>query len=564
MPTYQYQQGDRPLDGYTIQHALGRGGFGEVYFAVSDAGREVALKAVQNYEDIELRGIGHCMNLKSPHLVMIFDVKQGDDGTPWVIMEYVAGASLRKILDDAPSGLSEQQAAFFVRELAKGIDALHEAGIVHRDLKPHNVFFEDGFVKIGDYSLSKVITVSHASGHTMTVGSVHYMAPEISMGKYDKTVDIYALGVMLYEMLTGAPPYVGESVGEVLMKHLNGRPDVSMLPTQFADVVRKAMARDPGDRYQSARDMATDLKSVLEAEIEDSIPASLSLVGRSEPIDRGAERPRASQPPVAPVPRRSELADTIGPVPATEDTAESQRLTTHPSTGFIDAGISVERMTRRLADAHYLMCVGLSVFATFLLLSLAFFLSVDIGEEATVADAFVLPLGVWPAAMMLAMVLVLLVPKEKGFVAAVSSRGWLVLYWVVVYLFVAVFAGFTTQLSVVFSCFSGTFAASLLMDWRQFCKPERPARILIHRTLIAGAISFAVSGALAAVYRYGLDHVTLAMATTMAAAITVQLVSFWREPDAPPQRNDGAISSNEQQKPVAFEESAVNQVVVKS
>ena len=72
MPRFQHQSGDRPLDGYTIEYALGRGGFGEVYFAVSDAGRQVALKGVQNYEEIELRGIGHCMNLKSQHLVSIF------------------------------------------------------------------------------------------------------------------------------------------------------------------------------------------------------------------------------------------------------------------------------------------------------------------------------------------------------------------------------------------------------------------------------------------------------------------------------------------------------------
>ena len=75
MPSFRYKHGDRPLDGFTVEHAVGRGGFGEVYLAVSDSGRPVALKAVQNFEDIELRGIGHCMNLKSPQLVTIFDVK---------------------------------------------------------------------------------------------------------------------------------------------------------------------------------------------------------------------------------------------------------------------------------------------------------------------------------------------------------------------------------------------------------------------------------------------------------------------------------------------------------
>ena len=88
---FTYKHGDRPLDGYTIERAAGRGGFGEVYYAVSDSGREVALKAVLGYEQIELRGISQCMNLKSPHLVTIFDVRFGADGAPFVIMEYVNG-----------------------------------------------------------------------------------------------------------------------------------------------------------------------------------------------------------------------------------------------------------------------------------------------------------------------------------------------------------------------------------------------------------------------------------------------------------------------------------------
>lgn len=298
MAVYQFQQGDRPLDGYTIQYALGRGGFGEVYFAVSDAGREVALKVVQNFEDIELRGIRHCMNLKSPHLVTIFDVRFAADGTPCVIMEYVAGPSLREIIDESPSGLGPQRSSFLLRELAKGISYLHDAGVVHRDLKPHNVFFEDGTVKIGDYSLSKAISTSHRSGHTMTVGSVHYMAPEISMGRYDKTVDIYALGIILYEMLRGVPPYVGESMGEVLMKHLSSHPNLSGIPEPFASTIAKAMRRDPGERFQSAQAMAESLVSqhVVGERLQSFNPQTLSMVGERNRRLKGNRDERASQP----------------------------------------------------------------------------------------------------------------------------------------------------------------------------------------------------------------------------------------------------------------------------
>ncbi|MCA9212273.1 MAG: protein kinase [Planctomycetales bacterium] len=259
MPAFRYQNGDRPLDGFTIQRGLGRGGFGEVYYALSDSGRQVALKVVQNYEDVELRGIGHCMNLKSQHLVSIFDVKFNDRQEPFVIMEYVDGPSLRQLLDETPNGLGATKAAFFIRELAKGITYLHDHGIVHRDMKPHNVFFEEGIVKIGDYSLSKIISTSHRSGHTMTVGTVHYMAPEIGMGKYDARVDIYALGIMLYEMLTGKPPFVGESMGEVIMKHVTAEPDLTGIEQPYARTIKKALAKDPANRFQTAAEMVESL-----------------------------------------------------------------------------------------------------------------------------------------------------------------------------------------------------------------------------------------------------------------------------------------------------------------
>jgi len=119
MQGFQYKHGDRPLEGFTIQRAAGRGGFGEVYYALSDGGREVALKLVQGYEQIELRGISQCMNLKSPHLVTIFDVKRNTEGKAFVIMEYVAGPSLRELIDQAPSGLGTQKAGFFYAKSAR-------------------------------------------------------------------------------------------------------------------------------------------------------------------------------------------------------------------------------------------------------------------------------------------------------------------------------------------------------------------------------------------------------------------------------------------------------------
>jgi hypothetical protein len=280
MWAYQYKHGDRPLDGYTILRAAGRGGFGEVYEAVSDSGREVALKAILGYEQIELRGIAHCMNLKSPHLVNVFDVRHNAAGRPFLIMEYVAGPSLRELIDAAPAGLGTQKAAFFLREIAKGLTYLHDRGIVHRDLKPGNIFFEHGYVKIGDYGLSKAIATSHHSGQTVTVGTVHYMAPEIGGGRYDRGVDVYALGALLYEMLTGTVPYVGSSPTEILLKHLSAEPDVTHVPEPFATVVKRAMCKDPDQRYRSAQEM---VEAVFGAEhVRQSVsvfaPEELSVV----------------------------------------------------------------------------------------------------------------------------------------------------------------------------------------------------------------------------------------------------------------------------------------------
>ncbi|MCH8150024.1 MAG: serine/threonine protein kinase, partial [Planctomycetes bacterium] len=302
MMAYTYRHGDRPLEGFTIQRAVGRGGFGEVYYAVSDGGREVALKYLRDNPDIELRGVTHCMNLSSPHLVKVFDVKKNADGEYFIVMEYIEGPSLRDILIAEPKGLGPQKAAFFIRELAKGLGYLHEHGIVHRDMKPGNIFYEDGYVKIGDYGLSKFISVSRHSAQTASVGTVHYMAPEIGSGNYHRGIDIYALGVMLYEMLLGRVPYEGSSMAEVLMKHLTDQPAVDALPHPFAQVIRKAMAKDPKDRYQEVGEMADELLGVetVRQSLVGFDTVSLAEAVRKVEIPPTEEVPQATAAPEEP------------------------------------------------------------------------------------------------------------------------------------------------------------------------------------------------------------------------------------------------------------------------
>ena len=259
---YAYKHGDRPLDGYTILRGLGRGAFGEVYYAVSDGGREVALKVIQQNHEIELRGVSHCMNLKSPHLVTIFDVKRTSKNIPCVIMEFVNGPSLRHILKEQPGGVGLAKALYLVREIGRGLNDLHEGGIVHRDLKPENIFYEEGYAKIGDYGLSKYISVSRHSGQTISVGTVHYMAPEIGSGNYTRGIDIYALGVIFYELLTGKVPFDGDSMGEILMKHLSVEPDLSEVDEDLRPILTKALAKKPEDRYASFTDMLAEIEDI--------------------------------------------------------------------------------------------------------------------------------------------------------------------------------------------------------------------------------------------------------------------------------------------------------------
>lgn len=256
---FTYPGGSRPLDGFTIKRGVGHGGFGEVYYATSDAGKEVALKLIRRSLDVELRGIKQCLNLKHPNLLGVFDIKEDSRGDHWVVMEYVAGDCLDEVIARHPDGMPAAEALAWLSGIAAGVGYLHDHGIVHRDLKPANIFSEEGHVTIGDYGLSKFISCSRRSGHTESVGTVHYMAPEIANGRYGKEIDVYALGVIFYEMLTGRLPFEGESVGEVLMKHLTAKPDVSMIAEPYRSVIARALEKDPEQRFGSVDEMLAQL-----------------------------------------------------------------------------------------------------------------------------------------------------------------------------------------------------------------------------------------------------------------------------------------------------------------
>jgi len=278
------------LDGYTLKRGIGRGGFGEVYFGVSDGGKEVALKLCRGNNDVELRGVAQCLNLKHPNLVNLYDLRQDSQGETWVVMEYVSGEPLNVVLTRHPNGLPAELAQQWFLALARAVAYLHDHGIVHRDLKPGNIFLENGTLKVGDYGLCKFISGTQATRQSQSVGTVHYMAPEISTGNYNKQIDVYAAGIILYEMLTGRVPFEGESAGEILMKHLTSPPDLSKLPAEFMPVVAKALAKNPAMRYASMAEMARAVEAVL----------------------RQASRPEPARPaPPAPKPKPEAAAQPI-------------------------------------------------------------------------------------------------------------------------------------------------------------------------------------------------------------------------------------------------------------
>lgn len=274
--------GERVGGRYEILKYIGGGGMSRVYLAhdiILD--RDVAIKVLNydfsNEEELKRRFMREALSATSlthPHIVDIFDV--GEDGDlHYLVMEYIEGQTLKEyIVSHGP--LTPEQAVPIMQQLVSAISNAHYNGIVHRDIKPQNILMDhDGNVKITDFGIAMALS---ATAHTKTnsvLGTVHYLSPEQARGGMaTKKSDIYSLGIVLYELLTGELPFSGESAVAIALKHLQEEtPSVKTLfpniPQSVENVILKATAKDAVVRYRSVDEMQEDLSTVLSPERAD-------------------------------------------------------------------------------------------------------------------------------------------------------------------------------------------------------------------------------------------------------------------------------------------------------
>lgn len=286
------------LGRYEILGELGHGAMGVVYKARDPLiDRVVAIKTInlglaldekKEYEERFYQEAKAAGRLSHPNIVTIYDVGKSGD-VAYIAMEFLQGRELRDIMDDGGL-LPVDQTLDIVAQVAQGLAYAHEHDIVHRDVKPANIMVgRDGHVKITDFGIARMASSAVRTQTGMVLGSPKYMSPEQVMGKpIDRRSDIFSLGVMLYEMVTGEAPFVGENVNAIMYQTLNVAPVPpnklnSAVPDMLNFIVAKALAKGLDDRYQDAKDFANDLRAC-----RDTLSRSAQKIGLSKPSVAGA------------------------------------------------------------------------------------------------------------------------------------------------------------------------------------------------------------------------------------------------------------------------------------
>jgi len=276
----------RLIDGrYQVRSRIARGGMATVYLATDlRLERRVAIKVMHGhladdsqYKARFIQEARSAARLAHPNVVNVYD--QGQDGeTAYLVMEYLPGITLRDLLQDHKV-LTTVQAMDIMEAILAGLAAAHKNGIVHRDLKPENVLLaDDGRIKIGDFGLARAATANTATGNAL-LGTIAYLSPElVTRGVADARSDIYAVGIMLYEMLAGEQPFKGEQAFQIAHQHANDTVPTpstknNKVPAELDELVLWATARDPDQRPRDARAMLEQLHET-EALLRDDDPAT--------------------------------------------------------------------------------------------------------------------------------------------------------------------------------------------------------------------------------------------------------------------------------------------------
>ena len=312
------------LDGlYEVKELIGSGGMANVYKAVMRGnngpvppGTVVAVKVLRRefMHDPDLvrrfKNESKAISLLNhPNIVKVYDVSVSDD-LQYIVMEYVDGMTLREYLNERGGKLSSRETVHFISQILKALEHAHANGVVHRDIKPQNIMLLDnGQLRMMDFGIARISRAENQLSGGKAMGSVHYISPEQAKGdETDCTSDIYSVGVMMYEMLSGHLPFDAEDMVEVAIKQISDQPKplheiAPEVPNALVEITEKAMAKLPQNRYASAREMLQALDAYVQ---NPSVLFEYKYITEDAPekvVKRTMNQNRASRTPEQPSPR---------------------------------------------------------------------------------------------------------------------------------------------------------------------------------------------------------------------------------------------------------------------